>query len=284
MVIETKAYAKINLSLDIVGKRADGYHLLRTVMQSVSLYDTVSAEKSGEIFLSCETPGLPLDEKNTAVKAARVFFSETGLSGGVRLRMEKRIPMQAGLGGGSADAAAVLHLLNRLYETGFSVKELCRMGEKVGADVPFCVFGGTALAEGIGETLRRLEPMPPCEIVIVRPETGVSTAEAYAEIDRRERSELVPETTEAMLRALAGGSVREIGHTLFNAFDFVSASDDRDAIKAKMCRMGALGVCMSGSGSAVFGLFGAGDPQAEECRRVLARQYGTAFLCRPVFE
>lgn len=280
--MKAKAFAKINLSLDIVGKRADGYHLLRTVMQSVSLYDTVWAEKDAGISLSCTAEGVPLDEKNTAVRAARVFFSETGISGGVQLKIEKKIPMQAGLGGGSADAAAVLRLLDALYETKLSTEALCRMGEAVGADVPFCVRGGAALAEGIGEKLTPLKPMPACNLVIVRPQEGVCTAAAYALIDRLGQN--IPETTDQMLCALREGVVPKIGNALFNVFDYVSNAASLPAIKAVMKAFGAFGACMSGSGSAVYGIFAPDDLHAEQCRKALQAQYGTAFLCHPVGE
>lgn len=276
------AYAKINLSLDIVGRRADGYHLLRTIMQPVSLCDRVFAEKREKISLSCDMPDVPVNGENTAIRAAREFFSYTGLSGGVRLHIEKRIPMQSGLGGGSADAAAVLHLLNQLYETGLPTETLCALGERVGADVPFCVFGKTALAEGIGEILHEAPPIPPCSVVIVRPAAGVSTAAAYAEIDRRRRNAEFPETTDRMLNALRSGCLAEVGQAVFNAFDAVSRDVEIESVKARLSELGAVGAGMSGSGSAVFGLFVEGDPRAEGCVRLFREAGRFAFLCRPV--
>ena len=184
--MEILAPAKINLSLDVVGRRADGYHLLRTVMQSISLCDTVSLSASGqgkaEVF--CDDKSVSPGE-NTVLRAAQAFSEETGLRGndGLRFTVRKRIPTQAGLGGGSADAAAALKLLNTFYGAGISEERLRRIGLMVGADVPFCLMGGTALAEGIGEKLQKVPSLPPCEIVVCRPKTGVCTGRAYEIFD-----------------------------------------------------------------------------------------------------
>ncbi|MBP0959505.1 MAG: 4-(cytidine 5'-diphospho)-2-C-methyl-D-erythritol kinase, partial [Oscillospiraceae bacterium] len=157
--ISVKANAKINLGLDIVGIRDDGYHLLKTVMQSVSLYDIIALEKANDISVICSDETLPCGEQNLAFKAAKLFFEETKIVGGVKISIEKNIPSQAGLGGGSADAAGTIFALNKLYNADLSDEKLCEIGEKVGSDVPFCIVGGTKLCEGIGERLTSLKPV-----------------------------------------------------------------------------------------------------------------------------
>ena len=172
------APAKLNLSLDIVGVREDGYHLLRMIMQTIDLCDQIVLERADEISLTCNLPELPCDERNLAVRAAHAFFERTGLPGGVRMTLDKNIPHGAGMGGGSADAAAVLKGLNELCGTDLSQQELCEIGLRLGADVPFCIVGGTQLAEGVGERLTPLPPLPDCFLLVAKPEQGVSTPEA----------------------------------------------------------------------------------------------------------
>ena len=202
-----KAYAKINLSLDITGKRADGYHLLETVMQSVSLYDTVRVERAEEFSVSCSNPHVPL-QGNIAEKAARAFLAAAGLSGGASIHIEKRIPMEAGMAGGSTDAAAVLRALNSLCGERFSRQELCSIGAGIGADVPFCVVVGTCLARGIGEQLTPLPSMMPCRILVVKPSEGISTAAAYRMLDE---SGLSLSGTAAVVQALQAGNLKALG-------------------------------------------------------------------------
>ena len=181
-----KAFAKINLSLDITGVLENGYHQLEMIMQSVSLCDKVTittSDASQGISLSCSVPSLCPMEQNTAYKAANLFFEYCRISPSVSLYIEKHIPSQAGLAGGSADAAAVLHGLNRLFQTHLTQEQLCEIGVQVGADVPFCICGGTMLATGIGEKLSPLPALPPCYIVICKPPVSVSTQEAYHTVD-----------------------------------------------------------------------------------------------------
>ena len=181
--MKLKAYAKINLSLDLTGILPDGYHALNTVMQSVSLYDTVTVEKTyGGIFLRCSLPGLPSDSRNTAYKAAELFLSEAGIKEGVSIDIEKRIPSQAGLAGGSADAAAVLFALGQLYPGGLSEEKLFETALRVGADVPFCLSGGTRLCLDKGETMTAL-PAFHAFVLLMKPDTGVSTSEAFRKFD-----------------------------------------------------------------------------------------------------
>jgi 4-diphosphocytidyl-2-C-methyl-D-erythritol kinase len=276
------AYAKINLSLDITGRRADGYHTLRTVMQSISLCDTVTLLEgdAGKIEVIC-SGGAPCGKGNTVYRAAEEFFRRTGKKGSASFRIEKRIPAQAGLGGGSADAAAALRLLNRRFQTGLSAENLREIGLSAGADVPFCVEGGTALAEGIGEKLTVLSPLPECWIAVCKPPEGISTREAYAAFDAPGRAETGSGSTGRLLAALKTGSLPDAAAGLGNMFEAGNAPGSVRAIKARMASAGALGACMTGSGSAVFGLFG-GETAARQCADGLRGLFPQSFLCRPI--
>lgn len=273
------AYAKLNLTLDFAGKRADGYHLLRMVMQSVSLCDRIElswGEPGIRVF--CGRRDVPCDETNTVYRAAAVFFEYAGLPPRMTANLVKRIPSQAGMGGGSADAAAVLHALNRRFQTGYSVKTLCALGVQVGADVPFCVMGGTALAEGIGEVLTPLAPMPHAYFVICKPPAGVNTGEAFGLADLHG---VRGSATEAMLDALKNSSLPGVAASLGNDFERVVILPDIAQIRQLMLEAGALGACMTGSGSAVFGIFEAQE-DARTCKEHLQTRYAEVFLCEPV--
>ena len=274
-VIE-EAYAKINLFLEVLGKRENGYHEIRSVMQTVSLHDAVNVRLSESgISMTCNDPTLGCGDSNLCIKAAKAFSCAYG-GIGAEINLTKVIPMQAGLGGGSADAAAVLRAMNFLCGCPFTVRELCRIGAKVGADVPFCVMGGTALAEGIGEILTPLPDLPHCRVVICAGMTPVSTPEAYGRIDRlgAPPAGLYP----PFEAALESGTAADIGKKLYNRFEDVCP---QPAVKDFMLRSGAYGALLSGSGSAVFGLFQA-TSAAEKARSALARSGHTAFLCGPV--
>ena len=279
MMSRARAYAKINLTLDIAGRRGDGYHTMRMVMQSVSLCDTLTLLDEAEDRVVCSAEEVPCGPENTVRKAAAAFFSHCGAARGAAFCLRKSIPQQAGLGGGSADAAAALVLLDRRFRTGLSPAELCRLSLSVGADVPFCLRGGTALAEGIGEKLSGLPPLPPCRILICKPPAGVSTREAFAAFD--DSGGAAACYTDRMLAALRAGSLPEIAARLGNALEPVCALDDVPRIEAAMLKGGALGACMTGSGSAVFGLFREGDAAAVLCRDDLLKKYPQTFLCRP---
>ena len=277
------AYAKVNLSLDIVGRRADGYHLLRMVMQSVSLHDTVSLSDAepGSLAVRCSRPDVPCGSGNTVIRAAKAFFRAAGIvpKQGLLFQIDKTIPSEAGLGGGSADAAAALKLLNRRFGTGLPEEELCRIGFQVGADVPFCMMGGTALVQGAGELLQSVVPLPHCWMVICRPASGCGTGEAYASFDASGLSARM--YTDGLLEAIRAGDLNEIGRHIGNSFEVSCAlravADIRDAM---LCG-GSLGACMTGSGSAVFGIFSDGKKAAGCCRQLSAR-YPFAVLCEPV--
>jgi 4-diphosphocytidyl-2-C-methyl-D-erythritol kinase len=280
MPFSINAYAKINLTLDIAGKREDGYHLLRMVMQSVSLCDRVllTRDKPG-IHVACAREDVPCGRENTAYKAAEFFFESAGLEPDITIQIEKKIPSQAGLGGGSSDAAAVLLALNRMYGTGFSKEFLCDIGVRVGADVPFCILGGTALAEGIGEKLTPLPALKPCHVVICKPPVGVNTKQAFVLADASKDS--LTSYTDAMLDAIRYSDLLAAASRLGNGFEQVMKLDEVTRIKEAMNSMGALGSCMSGSGSAVFAVF-ENMQKASACRDSLANLYPDVYLCEPV--
>lgn len=280
--ITCAAFAKINLMLDIIGKRADGYHLLQMVMQSVSLCDTVSAEKreDGGVQLFCDHPDVPCDERNTVVKAVNAFCDYCSVTDNhVAVTVKKRIPSQAGLAGGSADAAAVLHILNEMYHTALSNEQLCEIGLKVGADVPFCIRGGTMLVEGTGELLTPLTPMPHCYIVLCKPPVGVNTAHAYALSDSAEYID--HPNTAAMCTALQNGDLHGICQNLNNVFEQVLNLPEVNEIRQSMLSLGALGSCMTGSGSVVFGIF-EDEFSARSCKQQLSKSYREVFMCEPI--
>ena len=283
MPVLIDAYAKINLSLDIIGKREDGYHLLSMVMQSVSLHDTLllCRRPEGGIRLRCNRPELPCDAHNTVYRAAESFFAAAGIrNGNVLIQMRKRIPSQAGLGGGSSDAAAALVALNHIYGAGLTADQLCELGVSVGADVPFCVRGGTALAQGIGEKLTSLRPMPHCWIVICKPQIGIDTAQAYAMSDQTEKTAFY---TPFLANAVQSGSLEKIASSIGNEFEQVLDLPEISLIKHQMIALGALGACMTGSGSAVFSIFDNLE-SAQLCTKELSRMYRDVFLCEPVEE
>lgn len=261
-----RARAKLNLSLDVMGKRGDGFHELRMVMQSCSLADDVSVELAGAGDFSAHTNRvyIPTGDKNIAVKAARAFYEELGREGGAHIRITKRIPVCAGLGGGSTDAAAVLNALNDLHGAALSARQLHAAAMRAGSDVPFCLEGGTALAEGRGEVLTPLPPLPRTPIVICMPHFSCSTPELFARIDAR-KSRCHPDTA-GLIDALKAGDVAGVARRMYNVFEDVlepRAAKAVNEIKLSLLDNGALGAAMTGSGSAVFGLF----PDEETARR-----------------
>lgn len=251
------APAKLNLFLDITGRRSDGYHLVNMVMQSVSLYDEVTLitdEDGEEIKIECSDRLVPCDETNTAYKAVKLFFEHAGIAPvGITVRIKKNIPSQAGMAGGSTDAAAVLIGLNELFRTGLSKHELAEIGEKIGADVPFCVYGGTMTAEGIGTILTPLPDMPDCSFAVVKPDINISTAEAYRKSDEVGYDFL--KNPDRVVNGICSGDIGEIAKGLYNKFEAVVNIPEIKEIKSAMIRAGALGACLTGSGSAIFGIF-----------------------------
>lgn len=278
--MQVKAYAKMNLALDITGRRADGYHLLDMVMHTMSLHDTLTLEQAPGLSVTCGRADVPCGESNTAFRAARAFFQEIDREANVSIAIEKHIPSQAGLAGGSADAAAVLHALNRMYGAGMPLDDLCRIGLTVGADVPFCVRGGCARAGGIGELLEPAPPLSACRLVVCKPPMGVDTKAAYRAVDAHSgRSDT--SYTPRVLEALAKGNLTGIGQSLGNAFADILRLPEVEEIRARMKSSGALGACMTGSGSAVYGLFES-QTSAQACYRTLRGRYPETFLCAPL--
>ena len=271
MKITVKAAAKINLMLDILEKLPNGYHSLWMIMQSVSVYDRVSVEKktSGGITISCSEDGIPTDERNIAYKAAEKFFDFCGEEDrNIHITIEKNIPHAAGLAGGSADGAAVITALNSLYEKNLPVKKLCQIGVKVGADVPFCIQGGTMLAQDIGQVLSQLPDMPSCFFVLAKPRQGVSTAEAYAAVDSMN---LRHPDAHTMFRSVVDGDLNGIAKSLGNVFEQAVDVHERVSIKEIMRNNDAMGCCMSGSGPTVFGIF-ENSENAEKCAQELSKK------------
>ena len=283
--MEIQAFAKLNLTLDILGKREDGYHDLRMVMQSITLADTLTLEENrGEgLRVSANLRFLPTGEKNLAAAAALRFWEALGREPeDLDIRIEKRIPVCAGMAGGSSDAAAVLRALNQRAGEPFSPKELARLGERVGSDVPYCVLGGTALAEGRGEVLTPLAPLPRCWVVACKPDFPISTPELFAQADRvklRRRPD-----TAGLVAALEAEDLGGVARRMYNVFEDVLPARlyTRVAeIKNVLIQCGALGANMSGSGPTAFGLFDRLEA-AQEARACLAQRYRDTFLCETV--
>ncbi|MDO4269869.1 MAG: 4-(cytidine 5'-diphospho)-2-C-methyl-D-erythritol kinase [Eubacteriales bacterium] len=281
---EVEARAKINLTLDVTGKRDDGYHTVKMVMQSVALHDDVKVavthgeKKPRGIVLSCNLPYLPVDERNLAYRAAELFYETTGiLLETCEIHIEKRIPVAAGLAGGSSDAAAVLRALSALHAAGLTDDELCAMGLKLGADVPFCLRGGTMLAEGIGEELSPLPALPHCFVVLCKPPFAVSTKEVYREIDALDIKKR-PDT-DGLIKALEKGDLAGVTKRLANVMEGVTARKRRqiDEIKRFLLENGADGALMSGSGPTVYGLF-ADEGRAKTAAKMLSRRFADTFL------
>ena len=251
-----RSYAKINLTLDITGKRDDGYHNVEMIMQTVSLFDLIILDKtSGEIGISTNLKYLPNNDKNIAYKAVSLFREKTGIRGGAKIIIHKNIPVAAGLAGGSGNAAAVLCALNLLYNTNLSADELFKMGAKLGADVTYCIMGGTYLASGIGDILTPLPAAYEAYILLVKPPINVSTQSIYAKMDAAQITRR-PDTA-AMMEALKNGNLQAIADNLCNVMETVTQAQYPEirGIKAKMVSNGALGAVMSGSGPTVFGIF-----------------------------
>ena len=278
------AFAKLNLTLDVLGKRDDGYHDLQSVMQTISIRDDVEIDigtgKPWKLLCSDET--IPMDETNLAWKAAKVYCDAMKKDpGGLEIRITKRIPSGAGMGGGSADAAAVLRALNRHYGEPLSVFALAELGAQVGSDVPFCVLCGTAMVEGRGERLRKLPDMPDCIFVVVKPEFSVSTPELYRKID--EVAIAKRPDNQAMESALLAGDLLKVAHNLCNVFDPVVTDEhlELNYIKSLFHQYGAVGYQMTGSGSAVYAIVSEFEVAAVICN-MLKENYPRVYIGKPV--
>ena len=276
--IELRALAKINLGLDVLGRRENGYHDVRMIMQSVYLYDTVRIEKRKKPGIEVRTNlgYLPVGEGNIAWKAAYLLMEEFGIDTGVRITLDKHIPVAAGLAGGSSDAAAVLFGMNRMFGLQFGQEELKKRGVKLGADVPYCIMRGTVLAEGIGEELRTLPAMPKCTVLIAKPPVSVSTKVVYEALDAKEI--VNHPDIDGIIAGLENRDLRQIASSMGNVLEEVTIPMHPviEEIKAEMTASGALGAMMSGSGPTVFGLFdnwkAAKEAQKKIREKALAKQ------------
>lgn len=252
----TKAYAKINLGLDVLGRMPDGYHEVKMVMQTVGIYDELTFEKSDEgIVITTDSGELPVNEDNLIYKAAKLLMQKYGINAGVKINLKKNIPIAAGMAGGSTDAASTLKGINELFQLGCTEDELKEIGVKIGADVPYCVMGGTALAEGIGEKLTALEKAPQCVLLVAKPEINVSTKYVYEKLDALDSYE--HPDIDGMVRAISGGDLNGIVSRLGNVLEAVTipAHPVINDIKDVMLESGAMGSMMSGSGPTVFGIY-----------------------------
>ncbi len=276
-----KCSAKINLSLDVTGKRDDGYHEIESIFQSVSIFDTLTVTKLDrpEIVISCSDPDVPCDKSNIVYKAADLFFQETEIIGGAEIHIEKEIPSQAGLGGGSSDGAGVLYALNMLYDTGLYGRKLTELGGKVSADTAFFTVGGTAYVSGIGEEIQSIRYIPKVDMVIAKGASGISTPEAYRKIDSLV-SPAHPQT-QKLLKAIDKGIFLSKCELCENIFESITDLKDVTDLKNLMTENGALTSVMSGSGSSVFGIF-PDKETAVKCADILKRKYSFAEYCRAV--
>lgn len=283
--MELQAQAKLNLTLDVLGRRADGYHDLRMVMQSITLADTLSLERreAGELRVGANLKFLPGADKNLAAIAARQFYQALGRPvPPLEIQIQKQIPVCAGMAGGSSDAAAVLRGLNEQEGRPFTPEQLARVGELVGSDVPYCVLGGTALAEGRGEVLTPLPALPQCHVVVCKPDFPISTPELFARIDAvkvRRRPD-----TAGVLTALEAGDLQAVARRMYNVFEDVLPERQRAQvaqIKHTLIQCGALGAAMSGTGPTAFGLFTSRE-EAENAHALLAGSYRETYLAQTV--
>lgn len=277
-----KAYAKINISLDVIGKREDGYHLLEMIMQNIDLYDDISIEKiETGISISCNKKYVPVNEKNLAFKAAKLFMEKYNIESGVKIHINKNIPVSAGMAGGSTDAAAVLNGMNKIYNINADIKELMELGVKIGADVPYCIQGGTAYCEGIGEIVTPLKHFKNHILVIVKPPFGISTKEAYEKL-KLDKIYRHP-NTKKIIEKMEEDDLKFVAENMRNLLENVVLGKHRVLIniKDKMKNEGALGAMMSGSGPTVFGLF---DDmlKAQHCFEKFKHMYKDVYITRTI--
>lgn len=285
MKIERKAYAKINLGLDVTGKRDDGYHIVRMIMQNVDIFDTLTFEDndSGEIVLTANSPKIPTDETNLICKVARQLQKEFGVTKGANIDLVKRIPVAAGMAGGSTDGAAAYEALNELWGLGMDKKRMCELAVSLGADIPYCILGGTALAEGIGEELTTIPDMPDCQLVVVKPDIDVSTGWVYKELDSKEIED--HPDIDGIRNAIEYNDLKTMCELMGNVLEPVTASKYEviGKLEALLTESGAVRAIMTGSGPTVFAVFD-DEGKAKQgynaiCRSNLALQ---VFLTGPV--
>lgn len=280
-----KAYGKVNLGLDVVRRREDGYHEVRMIMQTVGLYDRIDLTRKEQPGIALETNlyYLPDNENNLAYKAAKLLMDEFEIKEGVNIRIKKFIPVAAGMAGGSSDAAAVLFGVNKMFSLGLSLEELMKRGVRLGADVPYCLMRGTALSEGIGEILTPLDPAPQCQVLIAKPAVSVSTKFVYENLHVNQLPKTAHPDIDCLMRAIENRDLRTLAENMGNILETVTipAHPVIQDIKDKMMSMGAVGAMMSGSGPTVFGLF-MSPSKAEEAYEEM--RYGSAAsMARQVY-
>lgn len=285
MKIERKAYAKINLGLDVTGVREDGYHIVKMIMQNVDLYDTLTFEDndSGEIVLTASTDKIETDERNLICKVARQLKDKFNVKQGVTMHLVKRIPVAAGMAGGSTDGAATYLALNELWGLNLSKKELCELAVYLGADIPYCIIGGTALAEGIGEELTAISDMPTCHLVIAKPAIDVSTGWVYKELDSREG--IKHPDIDGIKAAIEEGNLNKMCALIGNVLEEVTASKYKEVgqLEEILRKEGAVGAFMTGSGPTVFGVFDKKDAAEAGYRAVVESKLAPeTFLSAPI--
>ena len=255
--IQMKAFGKVNLGLDVIRRRGDGYHEVRMIMQTIQLYDKITIDKARQegIMLETNLAFLPVNENNIAYKAARMLMEEFHIPGGLSIKIEKHIPVAAGMAGGSTDGAAVLYGINRMYRLGLTKTQLMEREVRLGADVPYCIMRGTVLSEGIGEVLTPVSPLPDCYILVAKPPISVSTKYVYEHL-KLDSVEYHPDI-DGMVEALEAGNLKEIADRMENVLETVTIPEHPEIgqIKEVMRGEGALNAMMSGSGPTVFGIF-----------------------------
>ena len=277
-----KAYAKINLSLDVIGKREDGYHILKMIMQTIDLYDILNVKKTHKgIKIVCNRPYVPTDERNLAYKAAELFINTYKIDGGVEIYLKKHIPVAAGMAGGSTDAAAVLKAMRTIYKPEIEDKELMEIGLKIGADVPYCIVGGTALCEGIGEEITSLKPFKNHILLVIKPPFGVSTKEVYSNLDI---NKIVKHPdTDILIKYIEEDNLLGVSRNMKNVLENVTFKKHTilKNVKRETFDMGAIGVLMSGSGPTIFAFF-EDMLKAQMCYDKMKRKYKEVFITRTI--
>lgn len=280
--MKVKAYGKVNLSLDIVGKREDGYHFLEMIMQTIDLYDVINVVKipSG-IEIKCNKNYVPTDRRNIAYRAAELFLETFKIKSGVRIEIEKNIPVAAGLAGGSTDGAAVIKAMNDLFNVNVPKEKLAAIGVAIGADIPFCIYGGTALIKGIGEEVTPLKSFQNHILVLVKPNFGVSTKEVYGSIDIKKIHK--HPNTKALIQAIEREDEKFISRNMKNVLENVTLNKHRvlKDIKHEMIKMGAEGSLMSGSGPTVFGIFD-NMLEAQKCYDAMKKNFNEVYITRTI--
>lgn len=275
--MKIKAYAKINLFLDILYKRKDNFHELDMIMQSISLYDTLNIKKVKEgIHIKCNDKSIPTDEKNIAYKAAQLFLEEFNIKSGINITIKKRIPVEGGLGGGSSDAAATLVALNKIFEIKVDNKHLRKLAQKIGSDIPFCIEGGTKRAKGRGEIIINIKPLTKTHIVLIKPNANISTPYAYSLYNHNVKNKNINK----LIRAIESNGFNNIKKQLYNEFEEYILPINYEIKKAKelLSSYDNEGCLMTGSGSVVYALY-KNKKQAKKIYNIVSKHYKDSFLC-----